>query len=105
MDNQNAQAFAPYRLVAEFADGARLLFDGLTEAQAYDQITAAASAHGDVVWYDGVTDQHYEKGKYHALVPETGLHVAHFDLTEYDGPLDENGLPPSLTGRPPTEKE
>lgn len=105
MDSQNAQAFAPYRLVAEFADGARLLFDGPTEAQAYDQIAAAVSAHGDVVWYDGVTDQHYEKGKYHALVPETGLHLTHIDLTEYDGPLDENGLPPSLTGRPPTEKE
>lgn len=104
MEEQNAQVFAPYRLVAEFADGSRLLFDGLTEAAAYDQITAAAKLHGDVAWYDGVTDQHYEKGRYYKLVPETGLHVAQIDLTEYDGPLDENGLPPSLTGNPPQEE-
>lgn len=101
MEEQNTQAFAPFRLVAEFADGSRLLFDGLTEKQAYDQIAAAAKLHGDVAWYDGVTDQHYEKGRYYKLVPETGLHLTHIDLTEYDGPLDKNGLPPSLTGNPP----
>lgn len=103
MDNQNARAFAPYRLVAAFADGSRLLFDGLTEAQAYDKIVAAAELHGDVAWYDGVTDQHYENGRYYQLVPESGLHLTHIDLTEYDGPVDENGLPPSLTGKPPQE--
>ena len=103
MEEQNAQAFAPYRLVAEFADGSRLLFDGPTEQQAYDQIAAATKLHGDVVWYDGVTDQHYEKGRYYKLVPETGLHVVQIDLTEYDGPLDEIGLPPALTGNPPEE--
>lgn len=101
--NDATHAFAPYRLVAEFADGARALFDGLTEQQAYDRIVAAASAHGDVVWYDGVTDLHYERGRYHALAPDPGLHAARIDLTEYDGPLDENGLPPSLTGLPPVE--
>lgn len=102
--NDATHAFAPFRLVAEFDDGARLLFDGLTEQQAYDRIVAATSAHGDVVWYDGVTDQHYEHGKYHALVPDPGLHVARVDLTEYDGPLDKNGLPSSLTGSSPAEE-
>jgi len=101
---QETQAFAAYRLVAAFADGSRLLFDGPTEEAAYNQIAAAAKQHGDVAWYDGVTDQHYEKGRYYKLVPETGLHLTHIDLTEYDGPLDENGLPPSLTGNPPVEK-
>ena len=101
MEEQNTQVFTPYRLVAEFADGSRLLFDGLTEEQAYNRIVAATKLHGDVSWYDGVTDQHYENGRYYKLVPETGLHLTQIDLTEYDGSLDENGLPPSLTGSPP----
>ena len=31
--------------------------------------------------------------------------VTLIDLTEYTGPLDENGLPPSLTGNPPANHE
>lgn len=100
----NAQAYAPFRLVAEFSDGARLLFDGLTEQQALDRIAEATRSHGDLVWYDGVTDLHYERGRYHALVPSSEARIVGIDLTEYDGPRDENGLPPSLTGRPPVEK-
>lgn len=34
MNHENMTVYPPYRLVAQFADGARLLFDGLTEAQA-----------------------------------------------------------------------
>lgn len=33
--------FAPWRLVAAFADGSRLLFDGLTEEQAREAMEAA----------------------------------------------------------------
>lgn len=84
MEDQSTQVFAPYRLVAEFADGSRLLFDGLTEAAAYDQITAAAKLHGDVAWYDGVTDQHYEHGQHYRLVRSPGVTVARIDLREYN---------------------
>lgn len=103
MNNENAQVFPPFRLVAQFADGSRLLFDGLTEQQAMQDMEAAQRAHGDITWYDGVTDQHYENGRYCKLIPPLP-EIALLDLTEYDGPLDENGLPPDLTGHPPTGK-
>ena len=38
MNNENMAVYPPYRLVAQFADGARLLFDGLTEAQARERL-------------------------------------------------------------------
>lgn len=97
MNNEKLQVFPPFCLVAQFADGSRLTFDGLTEEQALDRITAATHTRGDVVWYDGVTDQHYEKGKYYKLIPESGARVIGIDLTEYDGP------PPS--GDPPADEE
>ena len=96
MNNENMAVYPPYRLVAQFADGARLLFDGLTEAQAQQSMEAAQAQHGDIAWYDGVTDLHYENGKYYKLIPPPP-EVTLIDLTEYTGPLDENGLPPSLT--------
>lgn len=104
MNNENMAVYPPYRLVAQFADGARLLFDGLTEAQAQQSMEAAQAQHGDIAWYDGVTDLHYENGKYYKLIPPPP-EVALIDLTEYTGPLDENGLPPSLTGNPPANHE
>ena len=96
--NEVPEVFPAYRLVAEFADGQRLTFDGLTEQQAQDRMEAAQAQHGDICWYDGVTDLHYENGKYYKLIPPPP-EVTLIDLTEYTGPLDENGLPPSLTGR------
>ena len=104
MNNENMAVYPPYRLVAQFADGARLLFDGLTEAQAQQSMEAAQAQHGDIAWYDGVTDLHYENGKYYKLIPPPP-EVTLIDLTEYTGPLDENGLPPSLTGNPPADHE
>ena len=92
MNNENMAVYPPYRLVAQFADGARLLFDGLTEAQAQQSMEAAQAQHGDIAWYDGVTDLHYENGKYYKLIPPPP-EVTLIDLTEYTGPLDENGLP------------
>lgn len=68
MNNENMAVYPPYRLVAQFADGARLLFDGLTEAQAQQSMEAAQAQHGDIAWYDGVTDLHYENGKYYKLI-------------------------------------
>ena len=104
MNNENMAVYPPYRLVAQFADGARLLFDGLTETQAQQSMEAAQAQHGDIAWYDGVTDLHYENGKYYNLIPPPP-EVTLIDLTEYTGPLDENGLPPSLTGNPPADHE
>ena len=68
--NEVPEVFPAYRLVAEFADGQRLTFDGLTEQQAQDRMEAAQAQHGDICWYDGVTDQHYENGKYYKLTPQ-----------------------------------
>ena len=53
MNNENMAVYPPYRLVAQFADGARLLFDGLTEAQARercgDDVMVCRDADGAVL--------------------------------------------------------
>ena len=77
----NPEIFPAFRLVAQFADGQRLLFDGFTEEQAQQRMEAAAAQHGDITWYDGVTDLHYENGKYHALAPQP-TEITLIDLTE-----------------------
>lgn len=63
------EIFPVFRLVAEFADGSRLLFDGLTYEQAHGAMEAAQDEHGDITWFDGVTDEHYENGRFYAAVP------------------------------------
>ena len=83
----NTKVFPPYRLVAEYGDGSRLLFDGLTEQQAMDALEAAQAQHGDIVWYDCVTDQHYERGVYHALAPQPPV-IDILDFTELIIPDD-----------------
>ena len=60
-----AEFFAPWRLVAAFADGSRLLFDGLTEDQAREAMEAAQEQHGDIGYWNRVTDQNYEDGSYY----------------------------------------
>lgn len=87
--------FAPWRLVAAFADGSRLLFDGLTEEQARDAMESAQEEHGDIGYWNRVTDLNYEDGRYYKTTPEpTTIHVV--DMDGYDGPLDENGFPVGL---------
>lgn len=81
MDNAQ-QIYPAFRLVAQFADGQRLNFDGLTEQQAQQRMEAAQAQHGDLTWYDGVTDLHYENGRYHAMIPPPPS-VTMIDLTEY----------------------
>ena len=61
---EHEEYFAPWRLVAAFADGSRLLFDGLTEEQARDAMEAAQEEHGDIGYWNRVTDQNYEDGRY-----------------------------------------
>lgn len=88
MSNKNNQVFPPFRLVAEFADGSRRLFDGLTRQQAMDAMMAAQDAHGDIAWYDGVTDEHYTGGVFHKLRPgQDPIHLPFpiLDLTDYHG--------------------
>lgn len=70
----------PFRLVAAFSDGARLYFDGLTEAAARAKMEAAQAVHGDITWYDGVTDVSYDHGRYYASIPESPQ-IAVIDLT------------------------
>lgn len=76
------ETFLPYRLVASFADGNRLLFDGITEEHAIAAMEAAQEAHGDITWYDGVTDDHYERGKFCAFVPPPE-EITFIDLTDH----------------------
>lgn len=76
--------YARHSFVAEFSDGARLRFYGPTEAGILDAIAAAVPAHGDVLWYDGVTDQQYEHGQHYRLVRSPGVTVARIDLREYN---------------------
>lgn len=106
-----AQFFAPWRIVAEFADDSRLTFDGLTEQQAYNAMISAQNEHGDIGWWDHVTDTNYTNGQYYKMLSQTSaVHVV--DFSGYDGPLDENGFPVGLPneiseymkqqGEPPT---
>lgn len=81
--NTVPEIFPPIRLVAQFADGTRCTFDGLTEDQARSQMEAAQTQHGDIAWYDGVTDVNYENGVYHKLIPPP-KEITMFDLTEYN---------------------
>lgn len=106
-----AQFFAPWRVIAEFADDSRLTFDGFTEEQARAAMEAAQNEHGDIAWWDHVTDVNYSDGQYYKTLrqPPT-VHVV--DFSGYDGPLDENGFPVGLPneiseymkqqGEPPT---
>lgn len=76
------EVFPAFRLVAQFSDGQRLYFDGLTGQQATAAMEAAQAQHGDISWYDGVTDLHYENGQFHALVPPPPT-LNLFDLTDF----------------------
>lgn len=78
--------FPAFRLVAQFADGSRLLFDGLTEQQAQQRMEAAQAQHGDLTWYDGVTDCDYESGRYYAMAPPPP-EITMIDLTERPDPF------------------
>ena len=80
------QVFPAFRLVAQFADGQRLYFDGLTEQQAWQRMEAAQAQHGDLTWYDGVTDLHYEDGRHCAMIPPPPT-VNLFDLTDHPDPF------------------
>lgn len=95
ISTKDAEFFAPWRLVAAFADGSRLLFDGLTEEQAREAMEAAQEQHGDIGYWNRVTDQNYEDGRYYKTIPEPPC-VNVVDFTGYDGPLDENGFPVGL---------
>lgn len=75
------QVFLPFRLVAAFSDGSRLLFDGFTEKQAQQRMESAQVQHGDITWYDGVTDGHYENGRYIGTLP-TPPEITIIDLTD-----------------------
>lgn len=76
-----SQIFLPFRLVAAFSDGSRLLFDGLTEDYAKSAMESAQGQHGDITWYDGVTDQHYENGRYIATL-QTPPEITIINLTD-----------------------
>ncbi len=75
------EVFLPFRLVASFSDGSRLLFDGITEDVARKSMEVAQDQHGDITWWDGVTDEHYDRGRYFAAMPDPpGITIV--DLTE-----------------------
>ena len=99
-----SEFFAPWRIVGAFGDGARLTFDGLTEQQAIDAMDAAQAQHGDIVWWDRVTDVNYENGQYYKTLPPIPV-VDVVDFEGYDGPLDEQGFPVGLLDRIAKEGE
>lgn len=91
------ELFAPWRLVASFSDGTRTTFDGLTEEQAHASMEAAQHEHGDICYWNRVTDVNYEDGQYCRLTRDAeplALNVV--DFSGYNGPLDGNGFPVGL---------
>jgi len=100
----NTKVFAPYRCVAAFADGSRLLFDGLTREQARSTMEAAMEQHGDISWWNWVSDENYRSGQYYKLVsPPPHLPFPVLDLSDcqteeerrkaLQDPFEENGEP------------
>lgn len=56
---------------------------------------AAQTEHGDIGYWNRVTDVNYEDGQYCGTLQEPPtVHVV--DFSGYDGPLDENGFPVGL---------
>lgn len=98
MDNNEFEVFAPWRIVATFSDGSRLTFDGITEEQARAAAEKAMDEHGDISWWNRVTDKHYEDGRYYKTVPEPPFlgNVHLVDTSGYNGPLDSKGFPVGL---------
>ena len=85
--NDETQVFAPYRCVAAFADGSRQTFDGLTRNQARTNMEAAMEQHGDIGWWDWVTDENYWHGEYYKLVPPPPhLPFPLIDITDAEDP-------------------
>lgn len=79
------EIFPLHRLVAAFSDGTRAYFDGPTESAARAAMEAAQARHGDITWFDGVTDLHYDGGLYYAARPEPP-EIAVFDFTDKENP-------------------
>lgn len=114
MDDKEPQIFMPFCIVAAFGDGQRIRFPGIDKDHCYDLMLSACEQHGDVTWYDYVTDEFYENGVYYKLTPQPPT-VNVVDYTGYNGPLDENGLPVGLAeqiaqaaaeeGRDPSEPQ
>ena len=69
MMDDKTKVYPPYRCVASFADGSRLTFDGLTRDQARTTMEAAMEQHGDIDWWNWVTDENYRNGEYYKLIP------------------------------------
>ena len=89
---------SPFAAVAEFADGERRIFTGADESAVYNAICAYAAAHNnDLACWSGVTDLHYNDGRLVAPCPARFPDRIVIDVTGYNGPLDENGLPLPLT--------
>ncbi len=101
MTNGTTKIFAPYRCAAAFADGSRLTFDGLTREQARASMESAMEQHGDLGWWNWVTDENYRNGEYYKLIPPPPhLPFPIIDVTDAEDPqkalqdpFEENGEP------------
>ena len=82
MEHKSQEVFPAFRLVAQFVEGHRLLFHGLPAHTHRPAMEAAQTQHGDITWWDGVTDQHYENGRYFATLPPPP-EITMYDLTDY----------------------
>ena len=102
-EDSKTKVYAPYRCAASYADGSRLAFNGLTREQARSAMESAAEQHGDISWWDWVTDTNYCGGKYYKLIPPPiHLPVPMIDLTDVppedcekalQDPFEEDGEP------------
>lgn len=77
----NESVFLPFRLIAGFSDGTMDYFSGLTERDAAAAMEAAQARHGDIIYYDAVTDIHYDRGRFRASLPDPPV-LPVIDLTD-----------------------
>ena len=89
MDNEKERQIFAACLVAEFSDGTRQRFYADTENEALDKIAKATEEHGDIAWYDGVTDEKYIQGTYHKLVKDEAPHIQGIEITDASAAPEE----------------
>ena len=71
-----------WRLVAALRTAPACWFDGLTEEQAREAMEAAQEEHGDIGYWNRVTDQNYEDGRYYKTVPPPPcINIVDYDAT------------------------
>lgn len=62
--NNISQFLTPWKMYAEYTDGAELYFYGNSEEECIQEIADRQEEHGECTMYTGVNDEDYVDGEY-----------------------------------------